>query len=71
MRTLLVVSVGAALTGLVINQVIAWDPVWTAWVADNFTDPTYVEVLGWLPGLVVLAQILAVIATALPRAISF
>ena len=67
---LIVLAAGAALAGLTFNQVVAWDPVWTAWVAANFESPGVRDALGYLPFGIFAAQILTVLATAMPRAVA-
>ena len=65
-------AVGAMLAGLTFSQVIAWDPIWTAWVQANFsTGPLsgMTGILEQLPGWIFVAQILVTLAAAMPKAI--
>ena len=62
-------SAGALLTGVIINQVIAWDATWDAWVAAQALPGGVKDALDMLPGGLVLAQILVVLALGMPRAI--
>ena len=67
--SLAIFGLGALLTGVIINQVIAWDATWDAWVAAQALPGGVKDALDMLPGGLVLAQILVVLALGMPRAI--
>ena len=67
--TLLVLAVGAVLAGITFNQVVSWDAAWTAWVEANF-DEGMRDALGYLPPCIFIAQVLTVLAAAMPHAVA-
>ena len=66
---LAIFGLGALLVGVTINQVIAWDATWDAWLAAQVLPAGARDALEYLPGGIVLAQILVVLALGFPYAI--
>ena len=71
---LAVLTLAALLGGVALNQVMAWDAVWEAWLAaprpegGGFRGP-YLDALGQLPVWMLVAFVLVVISLASPVSI--
>ena len=65
LRILGVLALAGPLVGLVIAQIVGWDAVWDAWVAEHFTGSEK-EALNLLPTVIILSQLLVTLAMAGP-----
>ena len=69
MGMVVVLALGSALCTLTFTQLIAWDATWVAWCQANFSG-RQLDVLEQAPGWIFVAQLLAMLSIAMPRAVS-